>query len=283
MQQTAMEDSTLYRHLHKLVGLKSGEELENLLEMLWQTRKTGLSAPQKSSLQSLLRLPLLTDLDPVLACLRSLLMKCLHESFGGDYILKLLPHDLTLEMQRMLLVTLQKHQNQWKEELSQEERFFGKTRFSYQLNAGLPTPVLSFSFPEVSGSLLPQQFPITQFNNHNLRGHTSIAAERSVLSFPLTSTLPNDTFPTDTLGTLPKLKFMNWTVENKNAVLESRVALITLKLQDYNKSPSMETEVKFQLTKDALEAVLRSLTYINEQLSQFAGPSSALSQKKQRR
>lgn len=283
MQQIAMEDSTLYRHLHKLVGLKSGEELENLLEMLWQTRKTGISAPQKSSLQSLLRLPLLTDLDPVLACLRSLLMKCLHESFGGDYILKLLPPDLTLEMQRMLLVTLQKHRNQWKEELSQEERLFGKTRFSYQLNAGLPTPLLSFSFPEVSGSLLPQQFPITQFNNHNLGGQTSIAAERKVLSFPSTLTLQNDAFPTDTLGTLPQLKFMTWTIENKNAVLERRVALITLKLQDYNKSPPMETEVKFQLTKDTLEAVLRSMTYINEQLSRFAGPSLASLQKKQRR
>lgn len=210
-------------------------------------------------------------------------MKCLHESFGGDYILKLLPPDLTLEMQRMLLVTLQKHRNQWKEELSQEERLFGKTRFSYHLNAGLPTPLLSFSFPEVSGSLLPQQFPITQFNNHNLGGQTSIAAERNVLSFPSTLTLQNDAFPTDTLGTLPQLKFMTWTIENKNAVLESRVALITLKLQDCNKSPPMETEVKFQLTKDTLEAVLRSMTYINEQLLRFAGPSLASLQKKQRR
>ncbi|XP_073157704.1 uncharacterized protein [Henckelia pumila] len=252
MQQTIMEDATLYRHLHKLVGLKSAEELENLLEMLWQTRKTGLSAPQKSSLQSLLRLPILTDLDPVLACLRSLLMKYLNESFGGNYILKLLPPDMTLEMQSILLVTLQKHQSQWKEELSQEERLFGKTRFSYQLNAGLPMPSPSFSFTEVSGSLLPRQYPITQFSSHNFGGHNSIAAERNVLSFPSMLTLQNDAFPGDTV------------------------------LQDCNKSPPTDTEVKFQLTKDTLEAVLRSLTYINEQLSRFEGLSSSL-QKKQRR
>ncbi|XP_073157703.1 uncharacterized protein [Henckelia pumila] len=282
MQQTIMEDATLYRHLHKLVGLKSAEELENLLEMLWQTRKTGLSAPQKSSLQSLLRLPILTDLDPVLACLRSLLMKYLNESFGGNYILKLLPPDMTLEMQSILLVTLQKHQSQWKEELSQEERLFGKTRFSYQLNAGLPMPSPSFSFTEVSGSLLPRQYPITQFSSHNFGGHNSIAAERNVLSFPSMLTLQNDAFPGDTVGTFPQLKSVTWTVENKNAVPESRVAIITLKLQDCNKSPPTDTEVKFQLTKDTLEAVLRSLTYINEQLSRFEGLSSSL-QKKQRR
>lgn len=40
-----------------------------------------------------------------------------------------------------------------------------------------------------------------------------------------------------------------------------------LQLQDYTKSSSGETEVKFQLTKDTLEAMLRSLTYISEQLS----------------
>ncbi|KZV33928.1 hypothetical protein F511_04153 [Dorcoceras hygrometricum] len=263
-----MEDTTLYRHLDKLVGLKSVEELENLLQMLWQTRKTGLSAPQKFSLQSLLRLPLPTDLDPVLACLRSLLMMCLRENFGCDYILKLLPPDLTLEMQSMLLVALQKYQKQWKEELSQEGRLFAKHGSSYQPSPGLPMPLLRTSFPEFSGSLLPRQFPTTQsqFNNHNLGGHTSIAGERNVLSYPSALTLQNDACPIDTLGTLPQLKFMTWTLENKNAV---QVAVITIKLQDCNKYPPTETEVKFQLTKNTLEAVLRSMTYINEQLTRI--------------
>jgi hypothetical protein len=40
-----------------------------------------------------------------------------------------------------------------------------------------------------------------------------------------------------------------------------------LQLQDYNKSPLGEMEVKFQLTRDTLEAMLKSMTYISEQLS----------------
>lgn len=40
-----------------------------------------------------------------------------------------------------------------------------------------------------------------------------------------------------------------------------------LQLQDFSKSPLGEVEVKFQLTRDTLEAMLRSMTYINEQLS----------------
>ena len=40
-----------------------------------------------------------------------------------------------------------------------------------------------------------------------------------------------------------------------------------MQLQDYSKSPLGEMEVKFQLTRDTLEAMLRSMTYISEQLS----------------
>lgn len=60
-----VEAVTLFEHLHKLVVLKSEEEIENLLQLLWLTRKTGLSASQKSSIQSLLNLPSPDDLDPV--------------------------------------------------------------------------------------------------------------------------------------------------------------------------------------------------------------------------
>lgn len=42
-----------------------------------------------------------------------------------------------------------------------------------------------------------------------------------------------------------------------------------LQMQDYSKSASGEIEVKFQLTKDTLEAMLRSMTYISEQLSEL--------------
>lgn len=40
-----------------------------------------------------------------------------------------------------------------------------------------------------------------------------------------------------------------------------------MKLQDYKKSPSGEIEVKFQLSKDTLDAMLRSMAHMSEQLS----------------
>lgn len=40
-----------------------------------------------------------------------------------------------------------------------------------------------------------------------------------------------------------------------------------LQLQDYGKSPSGETDVQFRLTKVTLEPMLKSMTYISQQLS----------------
>eukprot|EP00257_Ricinus_communis_P017786 XP_015576308.1 protein FAR1-RELATED SEQUENCE 3 isoform X1 [Ricinus communis] len=66
---------------------------------------------------------------------------------------------------------------------------------------------------------------------------------------------------------LPCLKSMTWVMENKNLTPGNRVAVINLKLQDYSKTPSTESEVKFQLSRVTLEPMLRSMAYISEQLS----------------
>lgn len=42
--------------------------------------------------------------------------------------------------------------------------------------------------------------------------------------------------------------------------------LITLQLHDYTKTPG-ETDVQFRLTKVTLEPMLKSMTYISQQLS----------------
>ncbi|KAG8372263.1 hypothetical protein BUALT_Bualt12G0048200 [Buddleja alternifolia] len=275
-------DTTLSEHLHKLVGVKSEQELENLLKLLWQTRKIGLSAAQKASFQTLFSLPSPGDLDPVLASLRSLIRNCVHKNSEGNDILKLLPPDLPLELQTMLLVLLQKHRSEWKGELSQNQHVLGVTSFSHQLNASISVPLSSFSSSEVSRSFLsPHVDPVPQFSSHNFGGPTPITADRNVSCFPQL-TLQNDFVPNEILGVLPRVKSMTWTVENKSAMPSNRVAIITLKLHDYTKSPSNEMEVKFQLTRDILEAVLRSMTYINQQLSRAVGSSSAPLQKKQR-
>ncbi|KAL8489092.1 hypothetical protein ACS0TY_025120 [Phlomoides rotata] len=277
-----VEDVALLEHLHKLVVVKSEQEIENLLQLLWLTRKTGLSSSQKSSIQSLLNLPSPGDLDPVLASIRALIRSCVHKDLEGDDALKLLPPGLPLELDSMLCALLQKHQSNWKEELSQEQHVTGQSQFSHQVNLDLSVPLLLSPSWAVSESLLPLQVdPIPHFNSQNLAGLTPITAERNAVGFPQ-STLQNDVVPQEIPGVLPRVKSMTWTVENRSEMPNHRVAIITLKLQDYTKCPSNEMEVKFQLTRDTLEAVLRSMAYINKQLSQFVRSSSLPLQKKQR-
>ncbi|GFP82093.1 protein far1-related sequence 3 [Phtheirospermum japonicum] len=204
-------ETTLSEHLLKLDGVKSKQELENLLRLLWRTRKTGLSDPQKSSLQSLLNIPSPSQLDP--------------------------------------------------------------NRLE---------PFVPFYSSDISGSSLSMRIdPDPLVNGHNHGAPTPITAEKNVMSFPQLN-LQNDVVPTEILGVYPRVKSMTWSVENKSVVPANRVAIITLKLQDYTKSPLDETEVKFQLTRDTLEAVLRSMSYIKEQLSRSVRSSSLPFRKKQR-
>ncbi|GMP98102.1 hypothetical protein CsSME_00046115 [Camellia sinensis var. sinensis] len=65
-------EALIYLQLHKLSTIKSQEDLQHILSTLWNTRKTGLSAPDKSSLRSLLNLPSSAELDPVISLSLSL-------------------------------------------------------------------------------------------------------------------------------------------------------------------------------------------------------------------
>ncbi|CAL5435465.1 unnamed protein product [Camellia sinensis] len=275
-------EALIYLQLHKLSTIKSQEDLQHILSTLWNTRKTGLSAPDKSSLRSLLNLPSSAELDPVLACLRSLIRKCVNENFTGDDILKLFPPDLPLDLQSTLILLFQKYQDQWKEEMSREQHLLPRTSVSHQVNVGFLPSFTSFPLTENFASLWPRQDdPINRFSRNDFGASTPITAEIS-LSHMASIPLQPNVGPTDNLGILPRLKSMTWTLENRNKTPTNRVAVISLKLQDYTKSPSGEMEVKFQLTKDTLEAMLRSMTYISEQLSTLVGSSAEPLQKKQR-
>ncbi|XWS57075.1 hypothetical protein CRYUN_Cryun09bG0140300 [Craigia yunnanensis] len=76
-----------------------------------------------------------------------------------------------------------------------------------------------------------------------------------------------DTGHPDSTVVLTYFKSMTWVIENKNAMEAGKVAVINLKLHDYGKNPSGETEVQFRLTRVTLEPMLRSMSYINQQLS----------------
>ncbi|KAM5550488.1 hypothetical protein ABKV19_027577 [Rosa sericea] len=242
-------EDTLYLQLHKLSAIKSEEALHQLLSTLWKTRKTGLR--DKSHLQSLLNLQSLSDLDPVLACLRSLIRKWVHENLTADDLLKLFPPDLPLDLQSILVLSLQKFESQWKDEIAREQP---RTRTSgcYQVK----TTSLGMS--------------------HSLHNDHVAQLTRHEFASEFTPMSPCN------LGTLPRLKSMTWTMENCNSGSANKVAVINLKLQDYTKSSLDEIEVKFQLTRDTLDAMLRSLTYIRDQISSVVGAASGPSQKKQK-
>ncbi|PKU67620.1 Protein FAR1-RELATED SEQUENCE 3 [Dendrobium catenatum] len=95
---------------------------------------------------------------------------------------------------------------------------------------------------------------IPSFSDLNLLHKSSMVALR-------------DNGSSDNPATLHRLKSMTWSMELRNSIPGNRLSVITLKLQDYAKSHLGEVEVKFQLSRDTLEAMLRSLTYINDQLS----------------
>ncbi|GLT50531.1 hypothetical protein SLA2020_240140 [Shorea laevis] len=93
--------------------------------------------------------------------------------------------------------------------------------------------------------------PVSDLNQHSM-GPVSIQ---------------HDSGHPDSTVVLTYFKSMTWIIENKSATPAGKVAVINLKLQDYAKNPSGETEVQFRLTKVTLEPMLRSMAYISQQLS----------------
>ncbi|KAJ0985286.1 hypothetical protein J5N97_003642 [Dioscorea zingiberensis] len=252
-------------HLRKLSSSISEETLTYVLDTLWSTRRTGLSSSQKPLFQSLLGLPALQDLEPVLACLRSIIRKCVHENLAGDDIKKFLPVDLSTEFQTILLMLLQKYQNQWKDEALRDQPLWRHARLSHQVRVSSPPVVAPCTLSELSSKQLPWQENISAY--HSL--------DDSILNYDVPS-LPHGVADTnmyqskgsvDAMGILPRLKSMTWSIQDRNLTPSNRMAVITLKLENYAKSPLSEIEVKFQISRDILEAMLRSLTHISEKLS----------------
>ncbi|CAL9096842.1 unnamed protein product [Musa acuminata var. zebrina] len=205
--------------------------------------------------------------EKILACLRLLVRKCVHEKLTGDDIKKLFPHDLSIELQSSLVLLFQKYHNQWNEELSSDQaRVSGQAKFNATLGRA------SSPASEKLTSLWPRQ-DVTFINNDNFRTSNQIRVD----SHPpplATMVVHQDTSSSRNMETLPRLKSMTWIMQNRNSAPANRVAVITLKLQDYTNSTSGELEVKFQLSKDTLEAMLRTMTYISEQLSSSVEQSS---------
>ncbi|PSR86724.1 Protein FAR1-RELATED SEQUENCE like [Actinidia chinensis var. chinensis] len=121
--------------------------------------------------------------------------------------------------------------------------------------------------PDMAPLLWPRQDEITR--RFNLNDASVPAQAVTDLNLPRMApvSLHRDDGHPDNMVVLPCLKAMTWVMENKNSTPANRVAVINLKLQDYSKPTSGESEVKFQLSRVTLEPMLRSMAYINEQLS----------------
>ncbi|XP_030453148.2 uncharacterized protein LOC115674780 [Syzygium oleosum] len=273
-------DTTLYLQLHKLsIAATSEEAIDAILAALWRTRRTGLGPPDKSHIQSLLGLPSASEVDPVSACLRSLIRKCANDDFGESDLLKLFPPDLPASLQGLLVSALLKHKNQWREENSREQHSIPHTSISYQVKSSMPPTFTTFPSSETSASSQPRQAdPCFDFNCRGGGGNATITADSNV-SAPIS--LQRDVGAPENTATVPRFGEMNWRIEKQKASA-NKVAAVTLKLQDHSKSPLREKEVKFQLTRETLEAMLRSMAYIKEQLSSMAGSSVEPLQKKQK-
>ncbi|XP_028761346.1 uncharacterized protein LOC114719937 [Neltuma alba] len=277
-----MVEDTLHLHLHKLSAIKSEEAIDHILSTLWKTRKTGLSSSEKSHFQSLLNLPSLSQLDPVLACLRSLIRKCAYQNFTGDDLLKLFPPDLPLDLQSILVLSFQKNKDEWKEDVSGEQHLLPRTSVSCQVRTNVSPSLTSFPSSEMPTFQWPRQGdPLTRLSHNDFGIPMPLVAD--INGSGLSACFQPDIASSDNLENLPRLKSMTWTMENHGTSPGDKVAIISLKLHDHSKSSPGETDVRFKLSRDILDAMLRSLTYISEQLSTVGGTSSRSANKKQKR
>ncbi|KAL8134265.1 protein FAR1-RELATED SEQUENCE 3 [Apium graveolens] len=121
--------------------------------------------------------------------------------------------------------------------------------------------------PDTTPLLWPRQDEMTRRFNLNDRGApTQLSAHQNFPQMSLVS-LRQDDVHQDNKAIFPFLKSMTWVMENKNLAPANRVAVINLKLQDYSRMPSAESEFKFSLSTFTLEPLLRSMACLSEKMS----------------
>ncbi|XP_044462079.1 protein FAR1-RELATED SEQUENCE 3-like [Mangifera indica] len=134
------------------------------------------------------------------------------------------------------------------------------------------------SVPEMVPSLWPWQETMHHHFNLNDSGvHVSDLNQPSMAPV----SIHRECSTLDSPVVLTCFKSMTWVIENKNSSPGGKVAAISLKLQDYGKNPSGETEVQFRLTRVTLEPMLRSMAYISQQLSAPANKVAVINLKLQ--
>ncbi|KAL5543904.1 hypothetical protein UlMin_007688 [Ulmus minor] len=114
-------DHSLWSHLPLLLRSNSKDSVEYILQALWRTRKTGLDPADRQIIQEMLQLQNDSDLDPLLVCLRMLIRRCVYENINGEEIQNLFPDEVLPELQRLLILLLQKFQREWREDVAKNQ------------------------------------------------------------------------------------------------------------------------------------------------------------------
>ncbi|ESW05528.1 hypothetical protein PHAVU_011G187200 [Phaseolus vulgaris] len=122
--------------------------------------------------------------------------------------------------------------------------------------------------PSSISDAIPSLWPWQDSLSHHLN-HNDLGLPVTDLNHPSMApvSIHQDGGPPDNSVVLMYFKSMTWIIENKNSSQSSKIAVINMKLQDYGKSPLGETEVQFRVTRITLEPMLRSMTYISQQLN----------------
>ncbi|PWA95829.1 HCaRG [Artemisia annua] len=99
-------EHSLWANLPMLIRANSKELVENILETLWKTRKVGLESADRDVIRDTLQLQNDSDLDP---------------NANRDDIQKLIPAEVSPEIQRLLTLLLQKFHREWREDISKDQ------------------------------------------------------------------------------------------------------------------------------------------------------------------
>ncbi|KAE8705191.1 Detected protein of confused Function [Hibiscus syriacus] len=76
---------------------------------------------------------------------------------------------------------------------------------------------------------------------------------------------------------LPRLKAMTWNTATQDTEMMEPLAVLNLKLQNDAQAPQEELDLKFQLAKETLDTMLKSMYCIRDQLSNLVGAMAQLS------
>ncbi|KAM0890506.1 hypothetical protein ACQ4PT_026995 [Festuca glaucescens] len=110
-----------HEHLPLLASARSKDSVEYILQALWRTRRTGLDAADRAVVRDILQISTDSELDPLLACLRILIRRCVHENVAKDDVAKLFPEEVLPELKRLLTLLLQKFQPEWRQDASKDQ------------------------------------------------------------------------------------------------------------------------------------------------------------------